>query len=113
MSQRKHHLPSRYDRLRDQITGPVLDSIVVYDRSHGRLHLPGQYGTDNPPPAHDIEIVSTDTDNQGIQTELIERGSPELYAVSYDVWNNRNSPAFAQIILTDHAGPASADTPGR
>ena len=36
MSECKHNLHSHYERLDDQITGPVLDSIVIHPRSRGR-----------------------------------------------------------------------------
>jgi hypothetical protein len=54
MPDRKRNLPSHYDRLDDQITGPVLDAIVIHPRSHGRLHMPGEYSTDNRPPGHRV-----------------------------------------------------------
>jgi hypothetical protein len=36
MPERKHNLHSHYERLGDQITGPVLGSIVIHPRSQGR-----------------------------------------------------------------------------
>lgn len=48
-----------------------------------------------------VKLVSTATDNQGVYKEQIQRGSAEPYTVSYDVWNYRDSPTFAQIVLTD------------
>jgi hypothetical protein len=42
MPESKHNLPDGYDRLEDQITGPVLDSIVIHPRSRGRLYLSGE-----------------------------------------------------------------------
>jgi hypothetical protein len=84
---------------------------VTSGRSHGRLYLPGQYGTANRPTAHQVKIVSTGPDNQSVHTEQIQVGSPERYAVSYDVWNYRESYTFAQIILTGPADPARPDTP--
>ena len=52
MPERKHNLTSRYERLEDQITADVLDSIAVHPRSDGRLHMPGEYSTDSRPPPH-------------------------------------------------------------
>ena len=104
MPERKHSLPSHYDRLDDQITGQVLDAIVVHPRSHGKLYLDGEWNTGSRPPGHRVELGSTATDNQGVYTEQIQRGSAERYTVSYDVWNYRDSPSFAQIILTGEAG---------
>jgi len=104
MPERKHDLPTQFNRLDDQITGPVLDSIMIYPRSRGTLHLPGEYGTASRPPAHEIKVVTTDPDNQGVDIETIERGSAEHYTVSYDIWNNQYSPAFARITLTGHPG---------
>ena len=42
MPERKHKLPTAYDRLADQIAGAVLDEIVIHPHSHGRLYIPGQ-----------------------------------------------------------------------
>ncbi len=101
MPERKHNLPSRYDRLDDQVTGTVLDSIIISPQSHGRLHLPGEHSTDSRPPAHHVKISSTSPDNTSIYTEQRQLGDPGRYLVSYDVWNYRDSPAFAQIVLQD------------
>lgn len=112
MPERKHNLPDGYDRLEDQITGPVLDSIVVHPRSRGRLHLSGEWSTDNRPPGHRVKIVSTDPDNTSVYTEQHELGDPGHYVVNYDVWNHRDSPTFARIILTGQADDGGEDTPG-
>jgi hypothetical protein len=112
MPERKHNLPDGYDRLEDQIVGGVLDNIVVHPRSRGRLYLSGEWSTDNRPPGYRVKVTSTATDNQGVHTEQIQRGSAERYTVSYDVWNYRDSPTFARIILTDQAEQSQADTPG-
>jgi hypothetical protein len=103
MPERKHNLLSHYDWLDGQISDPVLDSIVVYERSHGVKHLPGEYGAASPPPAHRIKVVGTDTENAGCYTERRNLGSAEHYTVVYDVWNHRDSPPFAEIILLDEA----------
>jgi hypothetical protein len=50
-----------------------------------------------------VKITSTATDNQGVYTEQIQRGSAERYTVSYDVWNYRDSASFAHLIRTDGA----------
>jgi len=104
MPERKHNLPSLYDRLDDQITGDVADSIVIHPRSHGRLHMPGEWSTDNRPPGHQVKVTSTANDNQGVYTEERLLGGPEHYLVTYDVWNHRDSPSFARIVLTDQPG---------
>jgi hypothetical protein len=101
MPERKHNLTSRYEQLDDQITGDVADSIVIHPRSHGRLHMPGEWSTDNRPPGHHVKVTSTATDNQGVYTEERLLGSAEHYLVTYDVWNYRDSPSFARIGLTD------------
>ncbi len=103
MPQRAHNLPTDYDRLEYQITGPVLDSIVVTARSHGKLYLPGEYSTAHRPPPHDVRITSTDPDNENVHAERIQHGSPEHYTVSYNVWNYRDSHTLAQIIRTDQS----------
>ncbi len=38
MPERTHNQPTDYDRPDGQITGPVVDSIVISARSHGRLY---------------------------------------------------------------------------
>ena len=43
MPESEHSLPTRYDRLGDQIDGPVLDAIVVHPQSRGSLSLLGEY----------------------------------------------------------------------
>ena len=112
MPERKHNLPSRFSRLDDQITGPVLDAIVIRPRSHGRLYLPGEWSTSSRPPPHEVKVTSSDPGNQGVYTEERLAGSAERSTVTYDVWNYRDSPAFAQIILTGQAGTTPPDTPG-
>ena len=72
MTERKHNLPAGYDRLEDQITGDVLDSIVIHPRSHGRLHMPGEWSTDNGPPAREFKRSSTDRGQPG----RLHRGAP-------------------------------------
>ena len=111
MPEHTHNLPTRFNRLDDQITGPVLDSIMIYPRSRGTLHLPGEYGTASHPPAHAIKVVSTDPDSPGVDIEPVERGSAEHFTLSYDIWNNQDSPAFARITLTDHPGQLTSTMP--
>src|SRR5579859_1987264 len=64
------------------------------------LHLSGEWSTDNRPPGYRVKITSTDPDNASVYTDEIQRGEPERYTVSYDVWNHRDSPSFAQIVFT-------------
>jgi hypothetical protein len=109
MPERKHNLPDGYARLEDQITGGVVDSILIHPRSHGRLHMPGEYSTDNRPPAHRVHRTSTATDNQGVYYEQRLLGGPERYLVTYDVWNHRDSPSFAQIVLTGPQTPGTQE----
>lgn len=104
MPERKHSLPTNFDRLDDQVTGSVLDSIVISPRSHGRLHMPGEHSTENRPPALRVKITSTDPDNTGVYDEERLIGGPERYRVTHDVWNYRDSPTFAEIVLQDEAG---------
>jgi hypothetical protein len=113
MPGRKHTLPSVYQRLDDQITGDVLDSIVIHPRSHGRLHMPGEYSTERRPSAHQVKITSTATDNQGVDHEERLLGGPGHYLVTYDVWNYRDSLSFARLVLTDQADQAQENPPGR
>ncbi len=59
-----------------------------------------------------MKVVRTDPDSRSVHTEQVQRGSPERFTVSYDVWNYRDSDTFARIIRTDQADPARPDTPG-
>jgi hypothetical protein len=104
VTERKHRLKSGYDRLEDQITGPVLDSIIVRPRSHGRLHMPGEYSTDNRPPAHRVRINGGAGDNPGVYHEERLLGGPDHYLVTYDVWSYRDSHSIAELVLTETAG---------
>ncbi len=113
MSERKHNLPSRFSRLDDQITGPVADAIAVRPRSHGRLCLPGEWSTGSRPQRHEVTVTSSDPDNRGVCTEQRLAGRGERYTVTYDVWNYRDSPAVARIILTGQAGTTPPDPLGR
>lgn len=70
MPESEHSLPTRYDRLGDQIDGPVLDAIVVHPQSRGILSLPGEYSTDSRSPAHEVKITGTDPDPPTMQTIL-------------------------------------------
>jgi hypothetical protein len=101
MPEKKHKLPFNAERLEDDIAGPVLDSIIVHARSHGILCLPGEYSIASRHPASPVKITSTDPDNQGVYKEERLLGGPERYAVRYDIWNYRDSPAFAQIIILE------------
>jgi hypothetical protein len=104
MSESEHSPPTRYDRLGDQIDGPVLDAIAVHPQSRGILSLPGEYSTDSRPPAHAVKITGTDPDSHSVHTEQHQPGGPDHYVVNYDVWNHRNnSLTFAKIVRTDQA----------
>jgi hypothetical protein len=103
MPERKHDLPTIFSRLDDQITGDVLDAIAIDPRSRGILCLPGDYSTDNRPPGHRVKLDSTDPDNTSVYAEQHQLGDPDHYVVNYDVWNHRDSPTFARIVLTDEA----------
>jgi hypothetical protein len=108
MPESEHSLPTRYDRLGDQIDGPVLDAIVVHPQSRGILSLPGEYSTDSrPPPAHEVKITGTDPDSLSVRTEQHQPGGPDHYVVNYDVWNHRDSLTFAKIVRTDLVGDPS------
>jgi hypothetical protein len=101
MTERKHNLPSLSERLDDQINRPAVDAILIHPRSHGTLHMPGEYSTDNRPPGHRVHISSSADDNQGVYHEERLLGDPDHYLVTYDVWNYRDSPSAVRIVLTD------------
>jgi len=103
MPDSEHSLPTRYDRLGDQIDGPVLDAIVVHPQSRGILSLPGGYSTDSRAPAHAVKITGTDPDSHSVRTEQHQPGGPDHYVVNYDVRNHRDSLTFAKIARTDQA----------
>ncbi|MGH3229680.1 MAG: hypothetical protein ACRDOA_14040 [Streptosporangiaceae bacterium] len=73
-----------------------------------RRALDGEWSTGSRPPGHRVKLTSTDPDNTSIYAEERLIGSPEHYLVTYDVWNHRDSPSFARIILT---GEAEGETP--
>ena len=87
MPERKHNLPDGYDRLDDQITGDVADSIVIHP-PQPRQAVPERPVEHGQPPARSPgQGHQHRADNQGVYTEQIQRGSAERYTVSYDVWN--------------------------
>jgi hypothetical protein len=112
MPEPEHNLPTQFNRLDDQITGNVLDAIMVYPRSRGILYLPGEYSTASQPPARKVDIGTGDPGNPGVYTQQNQLGGPDHYVVNYDIWNHRDSPAFARIILTEPAHRKAEDTPG-
>lgn len=92
MKERK--LRPNFRRLDDQITGNVVDAIVVSPRSSGRLTLSGQFSKQDPPPLHRVKIAAL---GPGVSYEQTLLGSEEKYSVVYEVQNHRDSPAFAHI----------------
>lgn len=115
----EHNLPTHYERLGDQITGSVVDAIMVYPQSHGELHLPGEFSMDlglrrtgNSPPAREVTVTSEDGSTQGVYTESRSIGPVERYTLVWDVWNHRDSRVFASMRLTGPADQGQADTPG-
>jgi hypothetical protein len=110
MPEPEHNLPTQFNRLDDQITGPVLDAMMVYPRSHGILYLPGEHSADSPPPPHKIDVATGEPGNPGIYTRQNQPGGPDHYTVSYDIWNHRDSPAFARIVLAGQAAPGTPDS---
>ena len=99
MPPRKHNLPTAFDRIDDRAGVDVVDSIVIHARSRGMLSMPGEYSTENRPPAHRVKLVSTDTDNTAVYTEERLLGGPDHYRVYYDVWNHRDSATFADLVV--------------
>ena len=95
-AQPAHH----FNRLDDQITGPVLDAIMVYPHSHGILHLPGEYSTGSRPALHKVEVATGEPGNPHVYTDQNQPGRPDHYTVNYDIWDHRDSPTFARITLT-------------
>jgi hypothetical protein len=86
--------------LDDQIAGPVVDAIMVYPHSHGILHLPGEYSTGSRPAPHKVEVATGEPGNPHVYTDQNQPGRPDHYTVNYDIWDHRDSPAFARITLT-------------
>jgi len=107
-----HNLPTAFRRLDDQITGPVLDSIMIYPESRGILSMPGKGGIWARMQTHLVEVISSDPDNQGVYTD--ERRvdePPQRYRVICDVWNYRDSPACAKTILVELTKQGPPETP--
>lgn len=61
------------------------------------------------PPAHRVRLVSSAPDGEGVSAEMIQRGGPEHYTVSYDVTNHRDSIAFAHLIWAGQDSVAASD----
>ena len=108
MTAPKRNLPFRADHQPAHVQGQVVDSIVVYEWSHGSLHLPGDYSTEHRPPAHHVEYTATNRDRCDI--EPVQLGAPERYTQAYKVWNYNDSPAFADLVLEsgEQAAPGQA-----
>lgn len=73
----EHNLLTQFSQLGDQISGPVLDAIMIYPRSCGILHLPREHSTDRPPPAHKVDIAAGDPASPGVGTEENQPGGPK------------------------------------
>ena len=95
-----HNLPTAFRRLDGQITGPVYDSIMVYPRSRGLLSMPGK-GQIRSYQEHRVEVTSSDPHNQGVYTEEQRVGDSLGYKVNCSVWNYRDTPAYAKIIVVE------------
>lgn len=97
----KRSLPSRYRRFDEQVTGSVIDSIMIESRSSGRLSMDADYSKATPPPRHELKIVSTSPQNESISYEQKLLGAGDEYRVTYEVQNHRDSPTFVQIVLIE------------
>ena len=117
----KHNLPTSFRRFDSQITHYVLDSIMVYPRSRGLLSAARSIssGIYESSQEHQIEVISSDPDNQGVYieehrvdgSEVVDRIRLYFYTLSCDVWNYRDSPVYAKLILARSASQAVPDTP--
>ena len=112
-------LPDGYDRQDDQITGSVVDAIVVYPRSHGVLRMPGEYSRSlklgvkvNSPPEREVTITSDDGSTQGVYDRIRSIGPDERFTLVWDVWNHRDSRVTARLITPGRADQGQADTQG-
>jgi hypothetical protein len=103
-----HSLVTAFRRLDGQITGPVLDSIVIYPGSRGILSMPGH--AIRPNQEHRVEVTSSDPHNQGVYTEEQRIVGPWGYKVNCSVWNYRETPVHAKIILLEHAEGAPPES---
>ena len=114
----EHNLPDGYDRQDDQITGSVADAIVVYPRSHGELRMPGEYSSSlklgvkvNSPPARKVILTSENGSTQGVYTNSRRIGPQERFTLVCDVWNRRDNPVLARLIVPGQADQAQENTP--
>lgn len=96
MTPRKRNLPFHADQQAERIQGQVIDSIMIYARSHGTLHTPGDYSTGHRPHGH-VELTATNRDRCDV--ESVQLGAPDRYRQLYKVWNYNDSPAFADLVL--------------
>jgi hypothetical protein len=97
----KGSLPSRYRRFEEQITGSVVDSIMVEPRSSGRLSMNADYSKAAPPPRRRLKIASTSPQNEGVSYEEKLLGNEDRYRVTYEVQNHRDSSTLVQIVLSE------------
>ena len=97
MSQRNRNLPHNAERREDQISGPVVDSIMIAPWSQGALRMPGEYSTGSRPPGHQVKITATNRERCDYET--CQLGEPARYSVIVKVWNYNDSPAFADLVL--------------
>jgi hypothetical protein len=110
MNERKHNLPTMFNRLDDQITGDVLDAIIIDPRSRGILYLPGEYSTDNRPPGHQVKLVSTDQDNKSVYTALEEQRNGEWRHLKFLQDYIRLDPARDMRQEGTRSGPDNLET---
>jgi hypothetical protein len=113
MPERKHNLPAQFNRLDDQITGPVVDAIMISPRSKGTLYLPGEYSTDSRPPAHKVEVVTGEPGSPGVSTDENQLGGPDHYVVNCDIWNHHEQTSLRPHHPDRPAGPEPRSYLGR
>jgi hypothetical protein len=113
----EHNLPDGYERQDDQITGSVVDAIVVNPRSHGELRMPGEYSSSldlsakvNRPPEREVTLTSEDGSTQGVYCQSRSIGPLERFTLVWDVWNHRDSRVFARLILTGQENQGQPET---
>jgi hypothetical protein len=109
----KHNLPTSFRRLDNQVTHYVRDSIMVYPSSRGILSARIRIVVKSVPvEEHRIEVTSSDPDNQGVYIEDHGvDGSEGFYTFSCDVWNYRDSPAYAKLVVGERTSQAPPDIP--
>jgi hypothetical protein len=96
-------LPMNFGRQPDQVTGPVIDAIIVNPRSYGQLSL--KFSEEHGPPDCEVTVTSDDGSTQGVYTKSRTTGDAAHLALVWDVWNNRDTRVYARLVRGNAPDP--------